>query len=97
MTDSTLWELVLLYAAMIGAWVTGEAGKAGLAGAAGGLMRWLMSETRRVWEGVVSVTCGCLMATYGTPLMLALLEKWVGELKGMPQLLLPRSLPDSSG
>lgn len=76
------WESILLGLAMIGAWLSGEAGKAGIAGAAGGLVRWLMSETRRVREGIISVVSGALMAHFGTPLMLALLEKSMGELKG---------------
>lgn len=78
----SFWEGFLLYAAMIMAWVTGEAGKAGLAGAAGGLVRWFMSETRRLREGVISVISGALMSHYATPLMLAILERWIGEMKG---------------
>lgn len=80
--DPGLWETFVLYVTMIAAWVAGEAGRAGVAGAAGGLVRWLMSETRRVRGGIISVTTGAVMAHYLTPLMLAILEKWLGEIKG---------------
>ena len=80
--SSSFYETALLYLAMVGAWIAGEGGKAALAGAAGGFVRWMITAHRRIREGVVSVASGALMAHYGTPLMLALLEKWIGELKG---------------
>lgn len=80
--SDTVFEAVLLHGAMIGAWVLGEGGKAAMAGAAGGVVRWLSSERRKVSEGVIAVVTGAMMAHYGTPLMLALIEGWTGELKG---------------
>lgn len=80
--SATLLENLILYATMVGAWIFGEGTKAAFAGAAGGLVRWMMSERRRIRDGIISVTSGALMAHYGTPLMLAILEKWMGELRG---------------
>ncbi|RDW14441.1 hypothetical protein [Paracoccus thiocyanatus] len=77
-----LLQQTLFFMAMIGAWIAGEAGRAALAGAAGGLVRWLMSERRRIRDGVVSVIAGALMARYASPVMLALLERWLGEMSG---------------
>lgn len=84
MTDNEpgLFQQVLFYFAMIGAWIAGEAGRAALAGAAGGFVRWLTSERRRIRDGVVSVVAGALMARYASPVMLALLERWLGEMSG---------------
>lgn len=76
------FETVMLWVGLIGAWLAGEGLKAPLAGAAGGLVRWLMSEKKRVREGIVSVITGSLMAEFATPLTLAILESWVGEMKG---------------
>lgn len=80
--DGGFWDTALLYLTMIGAWVVGEGGKAALAGAAGGLVRWFMAERRRIREGCISVASGAMMAHFGTPLMLALLERWFGEFRG---------------
>lgn len=77
-----LLQQVLFFAAMIGAWIAGEAGRAVLAGAAGGLVRWLMSERQRIRDGIVSVVAGALMARYASPVMLAIMERWLGEMSG---------------
>lgn len=77
-----LLQQVLFFMAMIGAWIAGEAGRAALAGAAGGLVRWLTSERRRIRDGIVSVIAGALMARYASPVMLAILERWIGEMSG---------------
>lgn len=78
----SFFDSVVLWIGLIGAWIAGEGLKAPLAGAAGGLVRWLMSERRRLREGIVSVFTGGLMAEFATPMTLALIEKWVGEMKG---------------
>lgn len=80
--DGSIWDAILLYLAMVGAWVVGEGGKAALAGAAGGLVRWLMAERRRIRDGAISVASGAMMAHFGAPLMLALLEKSLGGMRG---------------
>ncbi|MBD9528669.1 hypothetical protein [Paracoccus sp. PAR01] len=72
----------LVIAALVWAWLTGEAWRASVAGAAGGFVRWLMSERRRIREFFVSVVAGWLMATYAAPLMLAMIESHFGPLKG---------------
>ncbi|MFN4129377.1 MAG: hypothetical protein ACK4GC_06135 [Paracoccaceae bacterium] len=77
-----LFQQALFFIAMIGAWIAGEAGRAALAGAAGGLVRWLTSEQRRIRDGIVSVIAGALMARYASPVMLAILENWIGEMSG---------------
>ncbi|RQP07558.1 MAG: hypothetical protein D1H97_02170 [Paracoccus sp. BP8] len=85
MTDNepSLFQQALFYLAMIGAWITGEAGRAALAGAAGGLVRWWIAEgKRRTRDGVVSVAAGILMSLYASPVMLALLERWLGDISG---------------
>ena len=80
--DPSVLDTILLNLALIGAWLAGEAGRAALAGAAGGLVRWLMSEKTRIRDGAISIITGILMAKYASPLMLAILEKWFDALKG---------------
>lgn len=75
-------DQVMMAATLIGAWITGEAGRAALAGAAGGLVRWLIASRRRLRDGVVSIFVGMLMASYATPLMMAVLERYIGGLQG---------------
>lgn len=82
MVEPSWTDQLLVNAALIGVWATGEAGRAAIAGAAGGLVRWLMSERRRLRDGVVSIMAGTLMARYATPLMMALLETYFRPLKG---------------
>lgn len=82
MNEPSWTDQVLMAATLIGAWITGEAGRAALAGAAGGLVRWLMSERRRIRDGMVSIIAGMLMARYATPLMMAMLESYFGTLRG---------------
>lgn len=83
MTDPPNWtDQIALYTSLVAAWITGEAGRAALAGAAGGLVRWLMTERKRIRDGVVSIIAGTLMARYATPLMLAILEGHFGPIKG---------------
>ncbi|MTH79408.1 hypothetical protein [Paracoccus aestuariivivens] len=82
MNEPSWTDQLLLTATLIGAWITGEAGRAALAGAAGGLVRWLMSERKKMRDGVVSIVAGMLMARYATPLMMALLEKYFGSMTG---------------
>ncbi|MTH62117.1 hypothetical protein [Paracoccus litorisediminis] len=73
------WVIAL---ALVSAWFGSEAGRAALAGAAGGLVRWLMSERRRIRDLAVSIIAGALLAHYATPIMLALMAQWVGPMSG---------------
>ncbi|UFM64256.1 hypothetical protein LOS78_01915 [Paracoccus sp. MA] len=82
MNEPNWFDQIIVNAALVGAWITGEAGRAALAGAAGGLVRWLMSERRRIRDGIVSIIVGTLMARYATPITMAVLESWFGEMKG---------------
>jgi len=51
-------------------WVTGEAGRTAVASGAGGLVRWLASERKRIGEGILSVSGGVLVGSYLWPLVL---------------------------
>lgn len=75
-------EQILFYVATAATWLAGEAGRAFVAGVAGGFVRWLMAERRRLRDGMVSVVAGGLMSLYASPVMLAVLERWLGDLSG---------------
>ncbi|GGE24381.1 hypothetical protein SAMN05421774_10852 [Gemmobacter megaterium] len=53
------------------AWLSGEAGRIVVASGAGGLVRWLASERKRIREGILSVFTGILVGSYLWPLVLA--------------------------
>lgn len=80
--DPDIISQALLYVTSIGTWVAGEAGRAAIAGAAGGFTRWLISERRRLSEGIVSTLVGLVMSLYASPIMLALIRKWIGDISG---------------
>lgn len=70
---------VLVLGAGAVAWLSGEAGRIVVASGAGGLVRWLASERRRIRDGILSVVAGILVGSYLWPLVLAAL----GLLPGM--------------
>ena len=73
MDGLTLSEKIWLAASAIVLWLAGETGRAIVAGAAGGLLRWLAQERRRVRDGVVSVTGGMIASVYLGPVVAAVL------------------------
>jgi len=73
-------ETLLLWLQLAITWFAGEAGRAAIAGAAGGLIRWLMSERRRIRDGILAVVAGLLFARYLSPIMQALITTWIGDL-----------------
>lgn len=54
-------------------WFAGETARAMIAGAAGGLLRWLGQEGRRLWDGALAVISGSLAALYMAPLVTGIL------------------------
>lgn len=80
--DPGLIDQIKFYMALALTWLGGEVGRVALAGAAGGFVRGLMSERFRLRDGLIAVASGMLMARYATPMMLAMIESWLGPLKG---------------
>lgn len=76
----TWFDSLMFWGTIIAAWLLGEGGRVVIAGAAGGLMRWIMEEKRRLRDGIVAVITGAIFAKYGTPIGLALLDNWFGPL-----------------
>lgn len=79
------WGAVFFYGSIAAAWIGGEAGRAYVAGAAGGLMRWWMSEHRRLRDGVSAAITGAIFARYLSPVVLVFIEKLSGPLQGGKQ------------
>lgn len=88
MTDPTIFDKLLIGVSGTVTWLATEAGRAVIAGAAGGLYRWMMSERRRLRDGVVAVMSGALSASYLGPVVLALLRKAGLTLTDGPDLYL---------
>lgn len=55
-------------------WIAGETGRAMLAGAAGGLVRWVGQERKRLRDGVLAVASGSLAALYLAPVVVGVLR-----------------------
>lgn len=56
-------------AAAVTTWIAGETGRAMVAGAAGGLLRWLGQESKRLLDGIGAVTTGAICALYLGPVV----------------------------
>ncbi|ATG47585.1 hypothetical protein CEW89_08360 [Celeribacter ethanolicus] len=80
MNHFDLWSEVKLYAALFVTWLAGASGQVALAGAAGGLVRWWLSERRKIIAGLGAVVTGAIFAKYFAPLTLSILERTVGPL-----------------
>lgn len=63
-------ETVFLWASLIFAWLSGETGRVMIAAGLGGALRWLVSETRRLRDGAISITGGLIVGSYTWPLVL---------------------------
>lgn len=65
-----LIEHLLLFFGLAATWLTGEGGKVAVAAGLGGLTRWLVTEKRRLRDGVIAVIGGFLVGQYMWPLVL---------------------------
>ncbi|WP_143033500.1 hypothetical protein [Roseicitreum antarcticum] len=77
-------EQIMLWAGLVLAWASGEAGRIFVAGGAGSLTRWLFSERRRIRDGAVQVITGSLLAHYMWPWTLAVMTVALPSLGGEP-------------
>ena len=82
--DPNILGLAVNALAVGAAWVAGEGGRIAVAGGAGGLTRWLNSETRRIRDGIIAVIGGLVSATYLWPLILAVIGFPFGGLAETP-------------
>ena len=78
--EPTLLDHLVYYGTLIAAWIAGEGGRAIVAGAAGGFVRWILTERRRVLDGGIAVVTGAIFAKYTTGPMLVVLQRWLGDL-----------------
>ena len=67
---TSLIDLVLLYGGVVIAWLSGEGGRVAVAAGAGGLVRWMASERRRIRDGVIAVMAGLVVGQYMWPAVL---------------------------
>lgn len=75
-----LWGFIKLAVMLSITWLAGTAGQIALAGAAGGVVRWWMSERKGLIRLFGSVFTGALFAQYFAPVALVLLNNYVGPL-----------------
>ena len=67
---ATIADLIILYGGVALAWLTGEGGRVSVAAGAGGLVRWLSSERRRIRDGMIAVITGLVVGQYMWPAVL---------------------------
>lgn len=63
-------ETVFLWASLIFAWLSGETGRVMVAAGLGGALRWMVSETRKLRDGAISIAGGVIVGTYTWPALL---------------------------
>lgn len=68
--DPTVWDSIIVWAALSGAWLTGESGRVIVAGGFGGLARWISTERerRRLRDGILAIIGGVITGQYLWPL-----------------------------
>ncbi len=68
--DPTVWDSIIVWTALSGAWLTGESGRVIVAGGFGGLARWISTERvrRRLRDGILAIIGGVSTGQYLWPL-----------------------------
>jgi hypothetical protein len=75
----SFWDQVV---ALIGAatfWMTGESGRVLIASGAGGFVRWIADEKRRIGTGILAILGGAIVGFYCWPGLLHLPAIWGGD------------------
>ena len=80
-----IWGRGAEIGAAVMTYLAGETGRMLVAGAAGGLVRWVGQERRRLRDGVLAVITGALAAVYLSPVVLAVLAVLQLDLGDTPQ------------
>ena len=86
-----LFETVTLWGGLALTWLGGESGRVMVASGAGGLIRWLSTERKRIRDGIIAIIGGGIVGQYLWPIMLGVMS-WSIQKAGGDALL---SSPDN--
>ena len=79
-----LWDLAMLWGALAAAWLAGETGRVFVASGAGGMVRWLSQEKRKLRDGIITVIGGSIAGHFLWPFVLALMGLVTGGIPETP-------------
>ena len=74
----------MLWGALAFAWMAGETGRVFVASGAGGLVRWLSQEKRKLRDGIIAVIGGSIAGHFLWPFVLALMAMVTGGIPESP-------------
>lgn len=74
MEKQTVGDLIWWGSQLAAAWLVGESGRILVAGGAGGMLRWMNTEGRRLRDGIIAAIGGAITAYFFWPLTLAGLQ-----------------------
>jgi len=77
----TFYEWTAAIFASVSIWLTGETGRVIAAGGAGGILRWVQGEKRRLRDGVLAAGTGALCAMYLWPAVFSVMGWAFGALE----------------
>ncbi len=78
------WDLVMLWGALAITWMAGETGRVFVASGAGGLLRWMTQEKRKLRDGIIAVIGGSIAGHFLWPFVLALMGLVTGGIPETP-------------
>lgn len=79
-----IWDVIVVWLTLVLAWLTGETGRVFVASGAGGLVRWLGQEKRKLRDGVIAVIGGSVAGHFLWPFVLAVIGVATGPLAETP-------------
>ncbi|WP_166416225.1 hypothetical protein [Cochlodiniinecator piscidefendens] len=85
--SNRIWENIALWLGMALTWMGGEVGRVLVAGGFGGFFRWMLSNKRRLWDGLFSVLGGLISAKNLSPDALVIVEKSIDDLGNGPDVV----------
>ena len=79
-----IWDIAVVWLTLAFAWLSGETGRVFVASGAGGAVRWLSQEKRKLRDGVIAVIGGSVAGHFLWPFVLAVIGVATGPLPETP-------------
>lgn len=76
------FETLTLWGGLALTWLGGESGRVMVASGAGGLIRWLSTERKRIRDGIIAIIGGGIVGQYLWPAMLGMMSLGLQSMGG---------------